>query len=104
MSENGWEKINVVFKLKSPLHIGYIPFKGSVISPTRYYVPGRNFWGAITKRITEYLYKNPKTEDYKETGKQVIENFRFSYFYLYDGFVIFFCQFHCIYYKLFVYL
>ena len=85
MSENGWEKINVVFKLRSPLHIGYIPFKGSVISPTRYYVPGRNFWGAITKRITEYLYKNPKTEDYKETGKQVIENFRFSYFYLYDG-------------------
>jgi len=85
MSENGWEKINVVFKLKSPLHIGYIPFKGSVISPTRYYVPGRNFWGAITKRVTEYLYKNPKAEDYKETGKQVIENFRFSYFYLYDG-------------------
>lgn len=85
MSENEWEKINVVFKLKSPLHIGYIPFKGSVISPTRYYVPGRNFWGAITKRITEYLYKNPKAEDYKETGKQVMENFRFSYFYLYDG-------------------
>ena len=85
MSENGWEKINVVFKLKSPLHIGYIPFKGSVISPTRYYVPGRNFWGAVTKRITECLYKNPKAENYKETGKQVMENFRFSYFYLYDG-------------------
>jgi len=85
MSEDKWDKIDVVFKLKSPIHIGYIPFKGSVISPTRYYVPGRNLWGAITKRVTEYLCEKPKADDYKEIGKQVIENFRFSYFYLYDG-------------------
>ena len=88
MSENRWQKENFVFRLKSPLHIGYIgyiPFKGPVVSPTRYYVPGRNFWGAVTKRITEHLCKVPEADDYKKIGKQVMENFRFSYFYLYDG-------------------
>ncbi|MCW7078378.1 MAG: hypothetical protein OCU22_04530 [Canidatus Methanoxibalbensis ujae] len=85
-----WKKVDVVFKLKSPLHIGYIPFKGSVVSPTRYYVPGRNLWGAITKRVTEYLCEKPKADDYKRIGRQVIENFRLSYFYLYDGRTIYF--------------
>jgi len=89
MSENRWQKENFVFRLKSPLHIGYMPFKGSVVSPTRYYVPGRNFWGAVTKRVTEHLceknHREPKADDYKEIGEQVMENFRFSYFYIYDG-------------------
>ncbi len=83
-----WERIDVIFTLKSPLHIGYLPFKGSVISPTRYYVPGRNFWGAVTKILTENLYENPG-EEYKKIGEQIKENFRFSYFYLYDGETIF---------------
>ncbi|RKX55915.1 MAG: hypothetical protein DRP50_01560 [Thermotoga sp.] len=85
-----WKKVNVVFRLKSPLHIGYLPFKGSVVSPTRYYVPGRNLWGAITKRATEHICENPTADDYKNIGKEVIKNFRFSYFYLYDGRTIYF--------------
>ena len=77
-----WKRFDVVFALNSPLHIGYLPFtKGLVISPTRYYVPGRNFWGAVTKRLTESLYNDP-TKEYKKIGKQIKENFRFSYFYL----------------------
>jgi len=85
MSENRWQKENFVFRLKSPLHIGYLPFKGSVVSPTRYYVPGRNLWGAITKRITEHLFPQPTSQNYQDIGRSVIKNFRFSYFYLYDG-------------------
>jgi len=85
-----WKKVDVVFKLRSPLHIGYTPFKGFVISPTRYYVPGRNFWGAITKRITEYLYEKPEPWNYKKIGGQIMESFRFSYFYIYDGRVVYF--------------
>ncbi|HEY8541248.1 MAG TPA: hypothetical protein VIL29_02620 [Pseudothermotoga sp.] len=80
-----WKRLDIVFRLKSPLHIGYMPFEVFVFSPTRYYVPGRNFWGAITKRITEYLYEKPKAENYKEIGVKVMKNFRFSYFYVYDG-------------------
>lgn len=89
-NKNNWKKINVIFYLKSPLHIGYTPFKGSVISPTRYYIPGRNLWGAVTKRTTEYLYRNPRADDYKKIGRCIIENFRFSYFYLYDEKTIYF--------------
>ena len=85
-----WQKLSVVFKLKSPLHIGYTPFKGSVVSPTRYYVLGKNFWGAITKRITEFLKNNSQSDssqkyNYKNIGREVMENFKFSNFYLYDG-------------------
>ncbi len=85
-----WKDIAVSFKLKSPLHIGYMPFKGSVISPTRYYVPGRNLWGAITKRITEHLCENPVGNNYKDIGATVKDNFRFSYLYVYDGINIYF--------------
>lgn len=84
-----WKRFDVIFTLKGPLHIGYLPFQGSVISPTRYYIPGKNFWGAITKRATEYLHNEPKSDDYKKIGKKIIKNFRFSYFYLYDGKTIF---------------
>lgn len=81
-----WKRLDVVFTLKSPLHIGYLPFKGSVISPTRYYVLGKNFWGAITKRATERLSDDL---NYRNIGKQVKDIFRFSYFYVYDGETIF---------------
>jgi len=80
-----WNKYKVVFKLKSPLHIGYRPFKFSVVAPTRYYILGRNFWGAITKQITESSSISPKSKDYIEIGQNVRNNFIFSYFYLYDG-------------------
>jgi len=28
MSDEKWKRIDAVFKLKSPLHIGCVPFKG----------------------------------------------------------------------------
>lgn len=85
-----WKEIDVVFRLKSPLHMGYTPFKVSVISPTRYYVPGRNLWGALTKRITEHLFKKPSAKNYRDIGDEVKRNFRFSYFYVYDGRTVYF--------------
>lgn len=85
MSERIWERLDIVYRLKSPLHIGYMPFKGSVVSPTRYYVPGRNFWGAVTKGITEYFYTSPDADKYIKIGRQILNDFRFSYFYIYDG-------------------
>ena len=80
-----WNQNKVVFKLKSPLHIGYTPFKSSVVSPTRYYILGRNFWGAITKQITESFFRSFESEDYIDVGHDIRNNFIFSYFYLYDG-------------------
>jgi hypothetical protein len=84
MNKEKWQRIDVVFKLKSPLHIGYMTFGSYVVSPTRYYIPGRTLWGAITKIVTENLYEIPTAEDYKKIGKNIMDNLRFSYFYLYD--------------------
>lgn len=80
-----WIRVNLVFRLKSPLHIGYLPSKGSVVAPTRHYVPGRNFWGALTKKVTGLLYEEPEALDYREIGNEIRNRFRFSYFYIYDG-------------------
>jgi len=80
-----WNELSATFKLKSPLYIGYLPSGASIISPTRYYVPGRNFWGALTRKITELRFVNPTGKDYLKIGRDVMENFRFSYFYVYDG-------------------
>lgn len=80
-----WERYELIFDLKSPLHIGYLPSGVSVLAPTRYYIPGKNFWGAITQRITEIIFDTPISKDYRQIGQIVKENFRFSYFYVYDG-------------------
>ncbi|WP_457557369.1 RAMP superfamily CRISPR-associated protein [Candidatus Harpocratesius sp.] len=93
MTDNKWEKKVIVFKLKSPLHIGFKPFTGSVVSPTRYYIPGRNLWGAITKNLTELQNDFPKAIDYNNTGIQVIKQYRFSYFYIFDGKFIYYPHF-----------
>lgn len=80
-----WKRIDVVFTLKSPLHIGYLPGKGSIISRTRYYVPGKNFWGAVTVNAVENLFNSPDAESYREIGDQIKNNFKFMYFYISDG-------------------
>lgn len=80
-----WKRLDVVFILKSPLHLGYLPSKGMVIAPTRHYVPGKNLWGAITKRATENLFSNPNAASYHKISESIKNNFRFTYLYLYDG-------------------
>src|SRR5690554_2714159 len=85
-----WKRVELIFELESPLHIGYLPFGGSVIAPTRYYIPGKNFWGAITQKITKYIFDEPESDTYKQIDQSIKKNFRFSYFYVYDGKNIYF--------------
>ncbi len=85
-----WERIDIVFKILSPLHVGFLPNRpGTVIARTRYYVPGKNLWGAVTAHLTKKLYKSPTPEDYFNTGEWVKRNFCFSYLYLSNGKKIF---------------
>jgi len=79
-----WWEINLFYELKTPVHIGYLPSKASVISPTRYYIPGKNFWGAYTKALTEACCGTPSPRDYYDVGKWFENNVRFTYFYIYD--------------------
>ena len=52
-----WYKIPLKYKLLSPLYIGYRNL--GMIDITRYYVPSRNFWGTVTKQLTEnYFFKD----------------------------------------------
>lgn len=80
-----WHELTVTFQLRSPLHIGYLPSMSSIFSPTRYYVPGRTLWGALTRSITESIHRQPGGADYRSIGHILRENFRFSYFYVHDG-------------------
>ncbi|ACR79378.1 RAMP superfamily CRISPR-associated protein [Kosmotoga olearia] len=70
-----WKMYKVVLQLLSPLHIG--KRKIGNLQQTRYYVPGRTLWGALTARIARE-YEN---FDYEKTGKDVDEFLRFCYFY-----------------------
>lgn len=79
-----WQGVNLLYELKSPVHIGYLPSKASVISPTRYYVPGKNFWGAFAKVLTETLFDNTRPGNYRDMGEWFRESVRFTYFYIYD--------------------
>ncbi|HBQ28927.1 MAG TPA: hypothetical protein DD719_05985 [Desulfotomaculum sp.] len=93
MTESKWARLELIYELESPLHIGYLPAKGSVVASTRYYVPGKNFWGAVTKLATESLFKNPIGKYYQDIGEKIREYFRFSYFYILEDDEIYYPSF-----------
>ena len=72
-----WKKYQLVFKLLSPLHIGYR--KVGNLHQTRKYVPGKVLWGALTARLTRLSGKGDSSKGYIDIGKAVANHFRFSY-------------------------
>lgn len=75
-----WHSYQLTYHLSSPLHIGYR--KLGNIQRTRYYLPGRNMWGAITARLTRACYAQPRPTDYLAVGDYVRDRVIASYFYL----------------------
>ena len=71
-----WKCFRLVFRLETPLHIGY-GAKLGIIDRTRYYVLGKTFWGAVVSKLAQKSCGN--FESLKEFVK---ENLIFSYFYL----------------------
>ena len=81
-----WERVPVCLELISPLHIGFLPnAAGTVIAPTRPYVPGKNLWGAVTASVASRLRHDPTPADFAHLGTDIRENCAFSYCYLSDG-------------------
>lgn len=68
-----WTHYTLKFRLLSPMHIGYR--KVGNLMQTRWYVPGKNLWAALTARLTRDAGKG----DYIGVGKMVQNNFRFGY-------------------------
>jgi hypothetical protein len=74
-----WQAYRLVFRLESPLHIGWR--KPGNLMQTRYYIPGRVFWGAVTANLTRWLGGT----DYRQVGEWVSDNLRFGYFFPADA-------------------
>jgi len=79
-----WIGYRVVFRLHSPLHIGWR--KVGNVQVTRHYLTGRSFWGALTERLVRdraatATQMATDSNGYQEVGKQVNEMLAFTYFY-----------------------
>lgn len=76
-----WTAYRIVFKLKSPMHIGC--GKVGNVQRTRPYVTGRVFWGALTMRLTRHATSGSATDSkqYKTFGDTVNSHLAFTYFY-----------------------
>lgn len=64
---------------RSGIHIGYT--KLGFIQRTRYYLPGKSMWGAVTESLTRTLYDAPDYCQYIAVGKFAEEHLKFSYFF-----------------------
>ncbi len=85
-----WQRLLLCFELQSPLHIGFLPNRpGTVLAPTRGYVPGKAMWGAITASLTPRLCSSPTAKQFQQVGEEIKRQIFFSYFYLSDGKQIF---------------
>jgi hypothetical protein len=85
-----WLRFPLCFEALSPIHVGFLPkSRGTVVAPTRAYIPGKNFWGAITASLVPRLYDAPTPADFTAIGDDVRKCLGFSYFYLSDGHRIF---------------
>lgn len=72
----GWKAYKLVYYAKSPIHIGWHTL--GYIKLTRYYITGKNIWGAMTANIVRTLYGH---EDYQAVGELLKNNILVSYFY-----------------------
>ncbi len=79
-----WQVYRVIFKLRSPIHIGC--GKVGNLQRTRPYITGRMFWGALTMRLTrDECEKEHKpainSADYQKIGEKVHDSLAYTYFY-----------------------
>lgn len=79
-----WQLYQLTYELHSPLHIGY--HKIGNLQRTRYYVPARNVWGAVTEALTRrgFAANDAPQGDYAEIGKWVKAHCAFSYWFVCD--------------------
>ena len=74
-----WNCYFVIFKAKSPIHIGYRQI--GILKTTRYYITGRAIWGALTANLTRALFEEPTKDNYIKIGEFVREYLKTTYFY-----------------------
>lgn len=80
-----WQRYTVTYELHSPLHIGY--HKVGNVQRTRYYIPARNLWGAVTEALTRQGFATavlPATcsDNYQAVGDWVKKHCAFGYWFI----------------------
>ena len=75
-----WKCYELEYKAKSGIHIGYGSQLG-ILSRTRYYIPGKTIWGAVTAALSRRIMGNYDAEIYRKMGEFVKHHLIFSYFY-----------------------
>ena len=79
-----WTHYRLVFRLESPLHIGYR--KTGNLMQTRRYVPGKNLWAALTERLVHLAGQAPNAQADQRVGAVLKQSFRFGYLWpTYEG-------------------
>lgn len=80
-----WQMFLVTYELHSPLHIGY--HKIGNLQRTRYYVPARNVWGAVTEALTRrgFYTRDASEGDYGKIGDWVKRHCAFGYWFVREG-------------------
>ena len=72
-----WEHYHLVFRLESPLHIGWR--KAGNLMQTRRYVPGKNLWAALTAALVRRAGHGHDPGAYQAVGAELQRHFRFGY-------------------------
>lgn len=80
-----WTAYRVVFRLRSPLHIGYA--KLGNVHYARAYVTGRSIWGALTERMTRddaarLQLAAVNFHAYRTQSESIEKGLAYTYFYL----------------------
>jgi len=77
-----WTRYTVIYELRSPLHIGY--HKVGNLQRTRYYIPARNLWGAVTEALTRRGFSTTDAPqgDYQQIGEWVKHHCAFGYWFI----------------------
>src|SRR5436309_11404950 len=78
-----WQVNQVVFRLRSPLHVGC--GKVGNLQRTRPYITGRVLWGALTMRLTRDAANDRSSasdsQEYQRVGEEVHKSLAYTYFY-----------------------
>jgi hypothetical protein len=81
----GWTMYTAIYELRSPLHIGY--HKIGNLQRTRYYIPARNLWGAVTEALTRRGFSTAGAPqgDYQQIGEWVKTHCAFGYWFIQEN-------------------
>jgi hypothetical protein len=79
-----WRCYELKYEAKSALHIGYGSQLG-MVTRTRYYIPGKTLWGAVTAVLSREIMESYDAEIYKNISDFVKNHLIFSYFYPVKG-------------------